>query len=116
HFHTRTKTKRVAQLHEMVPENYVEINPADASKLKVVSGDLVRMTTRRGQIVIKAKVTETVQAGQVFSPMHFGDIDPFDISVNKGRLASVNRLTMNWVDPDCKQPIYKHCAVSLAKA
>ena len=48
--------------------------------------------------------------------MHFGDLDPVDIAQNDGRLVNANRLTMNWVDPDCKQPIFKHCAVRLAKA
>jgi len=116
HFHSRTKTKRVPQLHEMVPENYVELHPDDASALNVASGDLVRLTTRRGEIVIKALVVGTVQRGQVFVPMHFADLDPQDKAQNGGRLTATNRLTMNWVDPDCKQPIYKHCAVSLAKA
>ena len=116
HFHSRTKTKRVPQLHEMVPENYVELHAEDAAALNVVSGDLVRLTTRRGEIVIKALVVGTVQRGQVFVPMHFADLDPQDVAQNGGRLTATNRLTMNWVDPDCKQPIYKHCAVSLAKA
>jgi anaerobic selenocysteine-containing dehydrogenase len=116
HFHTRTKTKRVPQLHEMVPENYVEMHPDDAASLNVTSGDLVRLTTRRGEIVVKALVVGTVQPGQVFCPMHFADLDPMDKAIYGNRLAATNRLTMNWVDPDCKQPIYKHCAVSLAKA
>ncbi|MCW8956692.1 MAG: nitrate reductase [Gammaproteobacteria bacterium] len=116
HFHSRTKTKRVPQLHEMVPENYVELHPDDAKDLRVSTGDLIRLTTRRGEIVIKALVVATVQPGQVFCPMHFGDLDPVDKAIYGDRLASTNRLTMNWVDPDCKQPIYKHCAVRLAKA
>jgi len=116
HFHTRTKTKRIAQLHEMVPENYVEISPADAGSLDIVTGDILRMTTRRGEIQVKARVTDTVAPGQVFTTMHFGDIDPVDVAENGGRLVNVNRLTINWVDRDCKQPIYKHCAVRLAKA
>ncbi|MDT8452012.1 MAG: molybdopterin dinucleotide binding domain-containing protein [Gammaproteobacteria bacterium] len=116
HFHSRTKTKRVPQLHEMVPENYVELHPEDANSMNIVSGDLVRLTTRRGEIVIKALVVGTVQQGQVFVPMHFADLNPQDVAQNGGRLTATNRLTMNWVDPDCKQPIYKHCAVSLAKA
>jgi len=61
HFHSRTKTKRVPQLHEMVPENYVELHPEDAASLNVSSGDLVRLSTRRGEIVIKALVVGTVQ-------------------------------------------------------
>ena len=116
HFHTRTKTKRIAQLHEMVPENYVEISPADANLLQVLPGDLVRVSSRRGAITVKAKVTETVKSGQVFSTMHFGDIDPSDIAQNNGRNVNTNRLTINWVDRDCKQPIFKHCAVNLEKA
>jgi predicted molibdopterin-dependent oxidoreductase YjgC len=116
HFHSRTKTKRVAQLHEMVPENYVEISTADAKTLRVVTGNLVKVTSRRGEIVVKAKVTDTVRTGAVFIPMHFGDLDPIDVAENNGRKVSVNRLTMNYVDKDCAQPIYKHCAVKLAKA
>jgi anaerobic selenocysteine-containing dehydrogenase len=116
HFHSRTKTKRVAQLHEMVPENYVEISTADAKTLRIVTGNLVKVTSRRGTITVKAKVTDTVRTGAVFIPMHFGDIDPTDVAQNGGRMVSVNRLTMNYVDKDCGQPIYKHCAVKLAKA
>jgi len=44
HFHTRTKTKRVAQLHEMVPENYVEINPSDASSKGIANGVLASLS------------------------------------------------------------------------
>jgi len=116
HFHTRTKTKRVAQAHEMVPENFVEIHPADADVLRLRTGDLARLTTRRGEIVVKARVTETVAAGQIFVPMHFGDLDPVDVAENGGRQVAVNRLTLNYVDPVCYQPIYKHCAVRVAKA
>jgi predicted molibdopterin-dependent oxidoreductase YjgC len=116
HFHSRTKTKRVAQLHEMVPENYVEISTTDAKTLRIVTGNLVKVTSRRGSITVQAKVTDTVKAGAVFIPMHFGDIDPSDVAQNNGRQVSVNRLTMNYVDKDCAQPIYKHCAVKLAKA
>jgi anaerobic selenocysteine-containing dehydrogenase len=116
HFHSRTKTKRIAQLHEMVPENYVEIHPDDATGLRVVTGNLVRVSSRRGSITLKCRISSSVARGQVFIPMHFGDLDPIDVAENGGRMVSVNRLTMNWVDPVCGQPIYKHCAVNVAKA
>jgi ferredoxin-nitrate reductase len=116
HFHSRTKTKRVAQLHEMVPENYVEISGVDAQRLEIATGDLVRVASRRGEILIKARVTDTVREGAVFILMHFGDLDPSDVAVNGGRLVAVNRLTMNYVDKDCGQPLYKHCAVRVTKA
>lgn len=116
HFHSRTKTKRIAQLHEMVPENYVEIHADDATALRVVTGNLVRVTSRRGSITLKCRVTGTVARGQVFMLMHFGDLDPIDVAENGGRRVATNRLTINWVDPVCGQPIYKHCAVNIAKA
>ncbi len=116
HFHSRTKTKRVAQLHEMVPETYIEINPADASTLGVITGDLVHVASRRGTVTVKTKVTDTVAPGACFMPMHFGDIDPSDLMQNGGRAVATNRLTMNYVDAISGQPIYKHCAISLAKA
>jgi anaerobic selenocysteine-containing dehydrogenase len=94
----------------------VEISSADAAALAINTDNLVRVTSRRGEIVVKARVTDTVAPGAVFIPMHFGDLDPSDIAQNGGRLVAVNRLTINYVDPVCGQPIYKHCAVKIAKA
>lgn len=116
HFHSRTKTKRVAQLHEMVPETYIEINPANASALGIRTGNLVQVTSRRGTVTVKAKVTDTVAPGACFMPMHFGDIDPTDLLQNGGRKVATNRLTINYVDAISGQPIYKHCAIRIAKA
>ena len=82
----------------------------------ITTGNLVRVTSRRGEIVVKAKVTDTTAVGAVFIPMHFGDLDPSDVAQNGGRLVAVNRLTMNFVDPVCYQPIYKHCVVRVARA
>jgi len=56
--------------------------------MNVSSGDLMRLTTRRGEIVIKALVVGTVQRGQVFVPMHFADLDPQDVAQNGGRLTA----------------------------
>ncbi|HSN21635.1 MAG TPA: molybdopterin oxidoreductase family protein [Usitatibacter sp.] len=116
HFHSRTKTKRIVQIDEMVPEQYVEIHHLDAAAHAIATGDLVRVTSRRGEIVVKARVTDCVMRGMVFSTMHFGDIDPVDTARNAGRKVAVNRLTQNYVDPVCFQPAYKHCAVRIEKA
>jgi len=116
HFHTRTKTKRVPQLHEMAPQNFAEVHPDDAAAMSLATGELVRIASRRGEIVVQARVTDTVMRGMVFVPMHFGDLDPSDIAENGGRKVAVNRLTLNYVDPVSFQPMYKHCAVRIAKA
>jgi len=58
----------------------------------------VRIRSRRGNIIAMAFITPTVQAGQVFIPMHYPE---------------VNRLTHPSFDPHSRQPNYKHCAVAL---
>ncbi len=101
HFHSRTMTRRVGGLQEMVPEGYVEIHPEDASRFKLETGALVRVTSRRGSIVTVARVTGRAQEGTAFVPFHFAD-------------AAANALTArDTLDPDSKIPALKACAVRL---
>jgi formate dehydrogenase alpha subunit len=103
HYHTGTMTRRVGGLNHIVPEAFVEINPKDATKLKVGEGDFLKVASRRGEIKIKARVTERVTKGVVFIPFHFAE-------------ASANVLTSANVDPLAKIPEYKVSAVKIAKA
>jgi len=56
HWHSGTMTMKAPPLKKAVPEAYVEINPKDAAKLGVKSGELVSVTSRRGTLTLKAKV------------------------------------------------------------
>ena len=56
-----------------MPESYVEINPATAAKLGINDGDKVKVTSRRGTIVVKAKVSDIVEDSVVFIPFHFAE-------------------------------------------
>jgi formate dehydrogenase alpha subunit len=103
HFHTGTMTRRARGLNEMCPEGFVEINPDDAERLRVLGGGMVRMVSRRGAVVTKARVTETVPPGIVFMPFHFGE-------------AAANMLTNPAFDPVSKIPELKVCAVRVEKA
>ena len=105
HWHSGSLTRRVPILHQAVPETYVELNPEDASRLGVQTGDPIRLTTRRGTIVIKASVygRGTPPAGTVFVPF-------FDES------KLINELTLDAFCPISKQPDYKKCAVKVEKA
>lgn len=111
HFHTRTKTKRVPELHCLAKEGFVEINPADAEKLGIRDGQKVRLTSRRGWVEVKALLKNTVAPGQLFMPFHFGDLDPGE----QGLKQAANHLTLNWVDPVSKQPIFKIAACKIEK-
>jgi assimilatory nitrate reductase catalytic subunit len=101
-WHTGSRTNKSDVLRKLAPARlYVEINPADASRLRIANNDDVLVSSRRGDASAFAVVTSTVQPGQLFMPMHFD---------------TVNRLTFPAFDPHSRQPSYKACAVRIARA
>ncbi len=102
HWHGGTLTRH-SWLDDLFPEALMEINPADAARLKVVEGSPVRVTSRRGSIVLRAKVTQKTTPGVVFIPFHFHE-------------AAANLLTQDVIDPQAKIPEYKACAVRVSPA
>jgi nitrate reductase NapA len=105
HWHTGSMTRRVRQLHQAMPAAFVELNPEDARELGVVSGNQVRLESRRGSMVLPADVNgrSVPPRGSVFVPF-------FD------EASIVNMLTIDAHCPLSKQPDYKKCAVRVAKA
>jgi assimilatory nitrate reductase catalytic subunit len=100
-WHTNTRTGKSAVLRKLYPsECYVEIHPADAARLQITPEDWVSVRTRRGSVRARAFVASTVQAGQLFLPMHYDN---------------VNTLTQSEFDPYSRQPSYKHCAAVVEK-
>jgi len=102
HWHTGTMTRRSPKLHQEVPEPYVELNPDDARRLQVGTGEKVRLVSRRGEIELRAWVTPRVAPGVVFVPFHFVE-------------AAANVLTHEVLDPVAKIPEYKVTAVRVEK-
>jgi formate dehydrogenase alpha subunit len=102
HFHTGSMTRRVKGLTTLLGEELVEINPSDASTLGIADGEMVKVISRRGQVVAKAKVTEATPAGVVSMDFHFGE-------------SPVNVLTNPALDPISKIPEFKVCAVRVEK-
>ncbi len=102
HFHTGTLSRRVAGLDKLAHEALVEVNPADARKLGIASGDTVSVSSRRGQVQLKADVTDRTPAGSVFMVFHFAE-------------ALTNALTSPALDPVAKAPELKVCAVRVQK-
>ena len=105
HWHTGTMTMKATELRRAQPEAFVEVNPADAEKLGIKTGDMLRITSRRGEAVIKSRVVTVPRPGMVFVPFHWDDERSF-----------INRVTIDAYDPGSKQPEFKICAVKLAKA
>ncbi|HVS18733.1 MAG TPA: molybdopterin-dependent oxidoreductase [Planctomycetota bacterium] len=105
HWHTGSMTRRVPQLHQAVPEAFVELNRVDASELGLRAGDRARVVSRRGAVELTVHIDDRGQPprGTVFVP--FFDED---------RL--VNELTLDAMDSISKEPDYKKCAVRVERA
>jgi formate dehydrogenase alpha subunit len=102
HFHTGTLTRKVSGLNILRGEELVEINPEDASSLGIADGEMVKVISRRGEVVTKAKVTDVSSVGVVFMTFHFAE-------------SPANLLTNSALDPVAKIPEYKVCAVRIEK-
>lgn len=99
-WHTETRTSKSPILRMLSPRPSVEINPTNAMQLGIRDGDCVEVRSRRGRAQVQAIVTSAVQHNQLFMAMH-------DLQTNL--------LTLESVDPESRQPCYKHCAVALRK-
>lgn len=107
HWHTLTRTGKVSKLMATDPTPYVEIAFEDADRLQVADGDVVKLSTRRGEIVLPARREVGLQPGHVFVPFHWGDL--------YGEGNALNYLTVPAFGPVEKQPELKFCAVNLSK-
>lgn len=103
HYHTGTMTRRASALNEHVPTAELEINPEQANALGIANNDMVRVSTRRGSLEMKAKVTDTISPGVIFTTFHFTE-------------TPANLLTSSeFLDPTAKIPEYKVSAAIVEK-
>lgn len=102
HYNNGSMTRRIKQIMEVASEELVEINPADAKKLRIKDGDMVKITSRRGKVRARAKLTERSQKGNVFMTFHYPN-------------ALTNLLTSEHRDPVTGTPEYKICGVKIEK-
>lgn len=114
HWHTRTKTGRARQLDAAAPDVWVEISPADARRLGIAEGDLVRVQSPRGRIEARARVSG-IRDGVVFVPFHYGHWDDDRGAGSTGPPRAANELTITDWDPVSKQPVFKTAAVRVEK-
>ncbi len=102
HWHGGSMTRN-SKLDDLYPEALVEVNPADAARIRISDGQTVRVSSRRGSVVLRAQVTHKTTLGVVFIPFHFSE-------------AAANLLTIDALDPQAKIPEYKACAVRIIPA
>ena len=102
HFHTGTMTRNSPSLDAEMPEGHVEMHPTDAAQLGFKDRDTARIVSRRGAVESKVVLTDMVRPGTIFMSFHFME-------------ANANVLTNPALDPICKIPEYKVCAVRVEK-
>ncbi|MFZ2989405.1 molybdopterin-dependent oxidoreductase [Ideonella sp.] len=109
-WHGMSRTGLLGRLygHDKLPS--VELHPADLARLQAQGGDLLRVRSRRGQVVLSARASDAMQPGQAFIAMHWG-------GEALGGVAGggVNALTSPAFCPTSKQPELKHAAVAIEK-
>ena len=99
-----TQTRRIGPLVDQYPEPRCEMHPRLAASLGVADGDMVRVESRRGAVLVHAQVVKTIRPDTVFVPYHW----PLD--------QSANNCTIRALDPISKIPEFKICAVRVSKA
>lgn len=101
HYHTGAMTMKTDGLNTLAPECFVEISEEDAQRHGVLDGKNVRVETRRGEILARARITPRIRPGTIFIPFHYAR-------------SAANRLTHAALDPVCNIPELKVCAARLS--
>jgi formate dehydrogenase major subunit len=102
HYHSGTQTRNCVGFENIFGEELLEISPQDAAKLGISNGDVVKATSRRGSITLKAWVTERSAPGVAWCAFHFAE-------------ACANVLTIDRFDSVTETAEYKACAIKIAK-
>lgn len=100
HYNSGAMSRRSKALSRRVPEASLEMNVQDARRGEIDDGDLVRVATRRGEVTVRARLTDAISPGVVFLPFHF---------------QATNELTSDALDPAAKIPEYKVAACRVDK-
>jgi assimilatory nitrate reductase catalytic subunit len=98
-YQTGAQTRRVPELCAADPDPFVEIHPDTARGLGIANGDSVRLSTRRGEAIVRARLTRDIRMDVMFTPFHWGGT------------ATANFLTNAVLDPISRIPEFKACAV-----
>ena len=101
-YHYNVMTRYSNALDGILPHELVEICAEDAAKYVLEDGDFMRVTSRRGSVVGRAKITERVKPGLIYMTFHFSE-------------TPVNQLTSAHYDPITKTAEYKVTAVNIKK-
>ncbi len=110
-WHGMSRTGRVPQLYGHEPEPMLTMNTTDAARRLLIAGEVVKVASRRGELVVRLAVSDDVRSGQCYVPMHWGRL-----TLASSGSHGINALTLPAFDPISKQPELKHTAVRVERA
>ncbi|HLT05503.1 MAG TPA: molybdopterin-dependent oxidoreductase [Pseudomonas sp.] len=105
-WHGMSRTGGVAQLYGHAPEPALGLSPTDLAARNLDDGQLVRVSSRRGTLVVPVQADTGLRPGQAWLPMHWGN--RFLTGLGS------NRLTQPGHDPLSHQPELKLSAIDIA--
>jgi anaerobic selenocysteine-containing dehydrogenase len=107
HWHTMTRTGKNEALRKSAKDPIFEINGPDARQFGIQDADFVEIISRRGKVMVQARVTEEIARGAWFLPFHWGR--------EHGFFKAANNRTVTARDPVSHHPELKACAVRVRK-
>ncbi|MEL6954847.1 MAG: molybdopterin-dependent oxidoreductase [Pseudomonadota bacterium] len=106
-WHTMTRTALSPRLSAHLAEPFLEIHPEDGARLGLAAADLALVTSPSGRAILRVWLSDAVQPGQVFAPMHWtGETAPS---------ARIDALVAAAVDPVSGQPESKASVVAVKR-
>jgi assimilatory nitrate reductase catalytic subunit len=106
-WHGMSRTGRAARLAGHEPAPRLLVNAVDMQRRNFKPGDLARIKSRRGEIILPIAASDEMKPGQAFVAMHWG--------ARSLSHAGVNQLMQAAIDPLSKQPELKHAAISIER-
>ncbi|WP_172153004.1 MULTISPECIES: nitrate reductase [Pseudomonas] len=106
-WHGMSRTGTAARLFGHVEEAALSLHPDELRRLRLQAGDLVKVRSRRGSLIVQVQADEAIRSGQAYLPMHWGN------RFLKG--LGTNVLTLPAFDPLSKQPELKHAGIQVEK-
>jgi assimilatory nitrate reductase catalytic subunit len=106
HWHGMSRSGKVARLYGHADEARIELHPQDLARHGLVDGDLAKVTSKHGELVLRVAASTALRRGQAFVGMHWGR--------KVLNSAGVNLLFGGDFDPLSKQPELKHAAIRVA--
>ena len=107
-WHGMSRTGRVPASFAHSPEPGLRMHPDDAARRGLRAGELVRVSSKRGELVLPLEPNDEVVSGTVFAAMHW--------SGQHLSSGGINEVSQPAVDARSRQPELKHAAVRVEKA